>query len=104
MLSLNGFELAGIATNGAQVVEMFKDFTEKPDVILMDHRMPVKNGIDASKEILQINPDVKILFITADQTIKKEAFSIGIAGFIDKPFTIQQLISSIKQCLDRYNW
>ena len=79
---------------------MFNNFKEKPDVILMDHRMPLKNGLEASKEILQINPDIKIIFITADQTIREEALSIGVADFIDKPFSIQDLITSIKKCVN----
>jgi len=79
---------------------MFNNFKEKPDVILMDHRMPLKNGLEASKEILQINPDIKIIFITADQTIREEALSIGVADFIDKPFSIQDIITSIKKCVN----
>jgi len=79
---------------------MFNNFKEKPDVILMDHRMPLKNGLEASKEILQINPDIKIIFITADQTIREEVLSIGVADFIDKPFSIQDLITSIKKCVN----
>jgi two-component system chemotaxis response regulator CheY len=99
VLKINGFDLIGSATNGQQAVNMFKTFKEKPDVILMDHRMPIKNGLNTSKEILQIDPNIKIIIISADKTIKEEAFSIGVVDFLDKPFTINMLISSIKKCL-----
>ena len=98
MLTLNGFDIMGVATNGQQAIDMFKDFNLKPDVILMDHRMPLKSGFNASKEILEIDPNIKIIIISADNTIKEEAFSIGVTDLLNKPFTIDMLVSSIKKC------
>ena len=63
----------------------------------MDYRMPIKNGIDAAKEILQVDEHTKIIFTTADNSVNKEAFSIGVVNFMDKPFTIGQLIDNIKK-------
>jgi two-component system chemotaxis response regulator CheY len=99
LLTLNGFELAEIAKNGEEAVSMFKSFSEKPKVILMDHRMPIKNGIEASKEILQIDNSVKIIFTSADSSIKEEAHSIGAFSSEDKPFTIEHIINVIKKAL-----
>ena len=65
--------------------------------------MPIKNGIDPSKEILQIDNGVKIIFASADSSIKEEAYSIGIFSFKNKPFTIDQLINNIKKAFDSYN-
>ena len=79
---------------------MFKAFSDKPKVILMDHRMPKKNGIDASKEILKLDKNVKIIFITADNSIKEEALSIGAFSYIDKPFMIEDLIEDINNALN----
>lgn len=62
--------------------------------------MPKKNGIDASKEILKLNKNVKIIFTTADISIKEEAHSIGAFSFKDKPFTVEQLIGDIKNALN----
>ena len=75
-------------------------FSEKPKVILMDHRMPLKDGIEASKEILQINNSTKIIFVSADASVKEEALSIGVFCFKDKPFTIENLIDSIQIALE----
>lgn len=79
---------------------MFKSFSEKPKIILMDYRMPIKNGIEASKEILQMNGNTKIIFTSADKSIKDEALSIGAFCFKDKPFTVEELIIDIKRALE----
>ena len=52
----------------------------------MDHRMPVKNGIEATKEILANSSEIKpkIIFASADKTIKEIALSIGATSFKDK--------------------
>jgi len=63
----------------------------------MDYRMPIKNGIDAAKEILQDDKHAKIIFTTADNSVNKEAFSNGVVNFMNKPFTIGQLIDNIKK-------
>lgn len=97
IITLNGFELVGIAGNGGEAISMFKSFTEKPDVIIMDHRMPVKNGIDTSKELLEIDKNIKIIFSSADASVRQEASSLGVTDFIDKPFTIEQILDLIQK-------
>lgn len=62
--------------------------------------MPLKDGIEASKEILQINNNTKIIFVSADVSVKEEALSIGVFCFKDKPFTIENLIDSIQIALE----
>ncbi|MEJ2249693.1 MAG: response regulator [Candidatus Lokiarchaeota archaeon] len=96
-LDLYGFRIIGTASNGEEAVEMYKNFSEKPDIILMDHRMPVKDGLEATREIMKLNEKSRIIFASADKSIKKEAFDIGIGGFLDKPFSLEKLIEKIKQ-------
>ncbi|MHA1658859.1 MAG: response regulator [Promethearchaeota archaeon] len=98
-LTLSGFQVIGTANNGEEGVHMFNSFSEKPDIILMDHRMPIKNGIEATKEIFQIANSVKIIFVSADKTIKQEALSLGIAGFLEKPFSLNNLVVKINDVL-----
>ena len=50
ILKLVGFHIIGIANNGEEAIAMFREFNDKPEIIIMDHRMPVKNGIEATKE------------------------------------------------------
>lgn len=92
-----------MANNGEEAVSMFKSFKEKPEIILMDHRMPIKNGFDASKEILQLKHDVKIIFATADKEIRKKAMSIGIFSLKDKPFEIDHLLNNINKAVNSLN-
>ncbi len=61
LLDFFGLEVMGIAYNGNEAVEMFKSFNPKPDIVLMDYRMPEKNGLQATREILQIYPETKII-------------------------------------------
>ncbi len=102
VLTINGFEVAGIASNGIEAVSMFKSFSNKPKVILMDQRMPEMTGIEASKLILQFDNRVKIIFVTADASVKEEALSIGAFLFIDKIFTIEELIDAINKAIENY--
>ena len=95
--------MAGIAEDGEEAVIMFKSFSDKPKVILMDHRMPEKTGIEATKEILQIDKKVKIIFVSADISIKEEANSIGAFGFWDKPFINEHLVDEVERALECYN-
>jgi len=97
VLGMSGFDVIGEAKNGEEAVSLYITFPKKPDIILMDHRMPIKNGIEATKQILNINKKSKIIFTSADISIKQEALSIGAKSFIDKPFTITELIDKIKK-------
>ncbi len=100
ILENSGFQIIGIANNGDEAVKMYKDFSEKPEIILMDHRMPMKNGIETTKEILQISNHSKIIFASADNSIKKLALSIGAISFLEKPFELKQLVNEIRKVLN----
>ena len=100
LLDFFGFEVCGIAYDGNEAVKMFKSFNPKPDIILMDYRMPEKNGLQATREILQIDPDTKIIFGSADTTVKEESFALGVVGFLEKPFTSQSLLNCINKIQD----
>ncbi|NVM53974.1 MAG: response regulator [Candidatus Helarchaeota archaeon] len=99
LFTLKGYNVIGAARNGIEAITMFKKFTVKPDVIIMDYRMPIKNGIEATKEILQINKHSKIIFASADERIENEALSIGASAFKLKPFNIDNLIGKINETL-----
>jgi two-component system chemotaxis response regulator CheY len=98
-LKLNGYKVIASAENGLDAVNKFKNFSEKPDIILMDHRMPLKSGMEAAKEIVEIDSSIKIIFVSADETIKKEALSNGVISFKDKPFSLQRLFNNIEKAM-----
>ena len=95
-----GFEVAGMAENGEEAVLMYKHFVEKPSITIMDHRMPVKNGIEALKEILRFDNNAIVIIVSADSSIKEEALSLGAYSFKQKPFDIDYLLSNIKKALE----
>ncbi len=86
--------------NGKEAVDLYKSLSVKPDIILMDHRMPVKNGIEATKEILEIDNQSKIIFLSADSSVENDALSIGAKKFVKKPFLIKDLIQNIEIALN----
>ncbi|MEE9377061.1 MAG: response regulator [Candidatus Lokiarchaeia archaeon] len=92
-----GFEIVDTAINGKVAVEKYNKLKVKPDLILMDHRMPIKNGLDAMAEILKINKKAKIIFASADMSVKQKALSLGACEFLDKPFKMQKLLTTIQK-------
>ena len=100
LLKMSGFEIVGTANNGITAIKIYKQLNEKPDIILIDYRIPLKNGIETAKEILKLDKSSKIIFTTADSTIKKEALSLGIIDFIEKPFLCEKLIESIHKIIE----
>ena len=96
---MSEFQVLGIANNGDEAITMFKSFEKRPDIIILDYRMPIKNGIDALNAILEIDRSSKIIFASADRTIKEDAYQQGAMGFLDKPFTSKKLIDILNNCL-----
>lgn len=70
-----------------------------PDVILMDIKMGVTNGIDAAKKIKNENPKIKIIFLTVfeDTEFMRQALQAGADGYIIKHVSREKLIESIRQ-------
>lgn len=88
-------EWVGEAHDGVQAVELSNQL--EPDVILMDIVMPKKNGIQAAKEILILQPGMKIIaFSTLDQEdMLLKALEAGCCNYILKPFESHNLIEII---------
>jgi len=96
-LTLIGHEIVAKAYNGEEAVKLFNEFQKIPDLILMDHRMPKKDGLTAAKEILKSNSDCKIIFFSADYSIKDKALALGAKYFLEKPFKLEKLSQIIKK-------
>jgi len=96
ILLIGGHQVVGRADDGAKAIEVFVQLNPKPDIILMDHRMPVMNGVTATRELLHMDPSTRILFISADETVKSEAMEAGAVGFLTKPIRSKDLFSAIE--------
>ena len=93
------FSVIGKAKNGDEAVNSYKLMSRKPDLIIMDNRMPVKNGIEALKEILEIDKQAKIMIVSADRSIEKIAKSLGAVAFMEKPFSMEALVENINNAI-----
>lgn len=91
-----GFDIKQ-AENGEEAIELYKSW--KPDIILMDVVMPVLNGIEATRQILQIkgDHDVKIFIVSASalESEQQEVMEIGATVFIKKPVNFVDLLAEM---------
>lgn len=98
----DGLELVGVAENGPEAVEMARDL--RPDVLLMDIRMPLIDGIEATKRIVSdpASTDVRVLILTtfdADEYVYS-ALRAGASGFLLKDVPPEDLVSAIRILAD----
>lgn len=93
---------AEIAIDGEMGLEKFKDAIDNGknfDLVIMNYRMYGEDGLQVSKEIMNIDENIKILFASADSSIREKAISMGVVGFLLKPFGIGALIKEIERVL-----
>lgn len=81
-----GLVVIGEAVDGAEAVQLAMKF--KPDLIFMDLVLPMKNGIQATKEILESHPEIRVIACTtlADEALLVQAKQAGCVGVLQKPF------------------
>lgn len=71
----------------------------QPDIVVMDVAMPLLNGLDAARQLRQLMPRVKVIFLTQneDPDIAAEAFRSGAAGFLLKNSAASELLTAIRE-------
>ncbi|MGH7950772.1 MAG: response regulator [Limisphaerales bacterium] len=97
-------EVVAEAANGKQAVELFNK--HKPDLVLLDSRMPLKNGVQAAQEIRNQNASARILMLTAfdgDEDIHK-ALAAGANGYVLKSATGEQLVPALRAVAAGKSW
>jgi len=95
LLEGSGFQVIGTAANGQIAVSKIISLSEKLDFVIMDYRMPIMDGIEATREILKIIDHLKIIFATADEDIKEQALKVGAIAVVNKPFNFDELLTTI---------
>lgn len=88
------------ATNGLEAVEHTRG--QPPDLVIMDMKMPVMDGLQALKRIKEINPYISVLMVTGYGTIDTavEAMKIGAIDYITKPFDSFSILQKVKGALE----
>ena len=91
------FEVVGQAGDGVSAINIALKL--KPDVIVMDVMMPLKNGIDACREITEMLPDTKVLILTAsaEEDAVMEAVAAGATGFLQKYSGKEKLLDTVRE-------
>ncbi|WP_420318918.1 response regulator [Ekhidna sp.] len=92
-------EIIGQAANGVEAVQMVMD--KKPDVVTLDITMPEMDGIACLEEIMKINPETKVMIITAlaDKLTGLIALDRGARGFMYKPVNADDLSKAFDKLL-----
>jgi response regulator NasT len=99
MLNEAGYEVLAEATDGAHAIELVKEF--KPDLAILDVKMPILDGISAAEEIISYCP---VLMLTAfsQRELVDRARDAGVMAYVLKPFTINDLIPAIEIAISRH--
>ncbi|MGD6873880.1 response regulator transcription factor [Sutcliffiella horikoshii] len=94
------FRVVAEVANGKEAVDAYEKHLV--DLVLMDVRMPVMTGIEATKVIRQRDPKAKVLILTtfADDEYAMEALKLGALGYLLKDADAANLLSSIESCLN----
>lgn len=99
ILPRKGLDVIAEAFDGEAAVLMYENMPCVPELMIIDYQMPFLNGIEAMKRILEFNPFQKILMVSSDRTIKKEALRQGAQGFQEKPFCFSCLVEEINKII-----
>lgn len=97
VLESEGHEIVGEAANGLEVIEKYK--TLHPDIVLMDITMPELDGIEATKQIREYDPNAGIIMVSAmgQQDKVFSAIKAGATDFVVKPFQPDRILACIKK-------
>ena len=93
MLTESGYQVIAQATNGQEAVNFAQDL--KPDLMILDVKMPVMDGITAAEQIINICP---VLMLTAfsQRELVERARDSGVMAYVVKPFTLNDLLPAIE--------
>lgn len=100
LLELNGFSYTE-ASCGTDAIKIFRD--NRPDAVLLDLKLPGMDGIETMKELMLIDKDIPVIFVTgmADIETAIETIKLGAYDFIIKPPKIDRLIFTLKRAVDK---
>jgi len=99
ILSREGYVIQE-AVNGRDAIEKFRE--TRPDLVTLDITMPEVDGIEALQAIKVIDPDARVLMVSAmgQQKLIVDALEAGAADFLVKPFQPTKVLQTVKKCLE----
>lgn len=98
-LSGGGHEVVGEAGNGAEAVARYQEL--RPDLTTLDITMPEKDGLEALREIIAIDPSAKVVMCSAlgQESKVLESIKLGAKDFVVKPFQPDRVLSAVSKAL-----
>ncbi|GAB1257249.1 UvrY/SirA/GacA family response regulator transcription factor [Aurantivibrio plasticivorans] len=92
---VDGFDVVGEAKSGEEALQLAR--TLSPKVVLMDVKMPGMGGLEATKKLLQLDPEIKIIAVTAcdDDLYPERLMKAGAMGYMTKGAQLDEMISAI---------
>lgn len=99
LVLVKDFEVVGIASDGRDLVS--ETVRLKPDAVVLDISMPTLNGFEAARQIRDLVPAVKLLFLTqtSDRAYVEAAFALGASAYILKQTAASELVNALHEVL-----
>jgi DNA-binding NarL/FixJ family response regulator len=96
----DGLQIIAEVGDGQQAVKISEEL--KPDLILLDVGLPTLNGLAAARQICQLVPEAKIIFVTQESSpeVVQEAFNLGAQGYVFKIQIVSDLLPAIEAVLE----
>jgi AmiR/NasT family two-component response regulator len=99
MLTESGYEVVGQASNGQEAIALVQEL--KPDLAILDVKMPVLDGISAAEEIIHIAPVLMLTAFSQKELIER-ARDAGVMAYVVKPFSISDLVPAMEIAMSRH--
>ena len=96
---VDGFTLVGEATNGAELMEMYRAL--KPQVVFLDVDMPVMNGVECANRIEDEDPSCILIFATGHEEYRRDAFDVYAFDYLVKPFRVERVTETLGRIRER---
>ncbi|MFQ3547037.1 MAG: response regulator [Termitinemataceae bacterium] len=103
ILSSEGFEIVGTATDGVQGIETYKELYPNVDLVTMDITMPVMDGVSALEKILEFDKNAIVIMVSAlgKEDVVKKSLLLGAKSYIVKPLDRKKVLERVVSVLKK---
>ncbi len=101
LLSVEGYSIWGADTNGEAAIARFETAATLPDAVILDHRLPGCNGNIVAQKMLELDPNVCILYVSADDVGLQLARELGIQRLKRKPCDNERLMRNLREGIEQ---
>lgn len=99
---VSGYELVGEAADGQELMDLF--YQQHPQVVFLDVDMPVMNGVACANRIQDEDPSCVLIFATAHEEYRSDAFAVYAFDYLLKPFKMDRVIETLTRIKERQEY